>query len=134
MCVYSRRLFKEWVSRGKIIIAVDYDDTIRSSSFLGNDKDMARTIKLVKKAKEIGAYIVIFTAAKRERYNEIIGYCRKLGIDIDTININPIPLEFGNDGKIGYNIHLCDRSGLKESLKVLKRTMKAYKFYKINNA
>jgi len=133
MCVYSQRLFKEWITR-PIIIAVDYDDTINTYGFVGNDRDIARTIKAVKKAKKLGAYITIFTAADPSRYNSIIKKCQTLDIDIDTINKNPIRLPYGNNGKIGYNIHLCDRSGLKESLRILKKVMTKYKLYKAEHA
>jgi hydroxymethylpyrimidine pyrophosphatase-like HAD family hydrolase len=131
MCKYSNRLYKEWIAYGKIILSVDFDDTLYPWGLLQNDKDRAKTIKLVKKAKGIGAYIVIFTASDKERYNEIIKYCKALGIDIDTINQNPIDLPFGNNGgKIFYNHNLCDRSGLTESLRILKKAMKRYRKYK----
>lgn len=124
MCIYSRRLFKEWVTYSKIILAVDFDDTLYPWGFLGNEKDRAKTIKLVREAQSVGAYIVIFTASDKNRYNEIIRYCKMLGITIDTINQNPIDLPYGNNGgKIFYNHNLCDRSGLKGSLRILEKAM-----------
>jgi hydroxymethylpyrimidine pyrophosphatase-like HAD family hydrolase len=116
---------------GKIIIAVDFDDTLYPWGVLGNENDRANTIKLVKKATQVGAYIVIFTASDKERYNEIIKYCKALGITIDSINQNPIDLPFGNNGgKIFYNHNLCDRSGLNGSLRILKKALNQYKKYK----
>lgn len=131
MCKYSDRLFKEWVMHGKIIIAVDYDDTLHPWGILGNGKDRNETIKLVQKAVDLGAYVVLFTASIKERYVEMIAYCKRLNIHVDAVNENPIELPFGNDGsKIFYNHNLCDRSGLKGSLKILKRAIKKYKKYK----
>lgn len=131
MCSYSRRLFKEWTMHGKIVLAVDFDDTLYPWGLLRNDKDRAKTIKLVKKAVQLGAYVVIFTASKKERHHEMVKYCAAIGINVDSINENPIELPYGNDGsKIFYNHNLCDRSGLKGSLKILKRAINKYKKYK----
>ena len=133
MCVYSRRLFKEWI-KGPIIIAVDFDNTIYPYGFLGNDLDIIRVIKAVKKAKKLGVYIVIFTSADPSRYNEIIKRCGMYNINIDAINKNIAELPYENNGKIVYNIHLCDRSGLKESIKILNKARKRYKLYKAEHA
>lgn len=133
MCIYSKRLFKEWMAYGKIVLSIDFDDTIYPWGFLGNDTDRAKAIRLVKEASQVGAYIVIFTASDKNRYNEIIKYCKLLGISIDTINQNPIDLPYGNNGgKIFYNHNLCDRSGLKNSLKILEKAMNKYKKFKNN--
>lgn len=131
MCKYSKRLFKEWVAYGKIVLAVDFDDTIYPWGLLGNKRDRAKAISLIKEAQYVGAYVVIFTASDKERYNEIIRYCKLLGFNIDTINQNPIDLPYGNNGgKIFYNHNLCDRSGLRASLKILQNAMCKYKKYK----
>lgn len=124
---YINRLYEEWKTHKKIIISVDYDDTLYPFK-LGNSEDIERTIELVKQAQEIGAYIVIFTASSSDRYEEIEIFCDNLGINIDSINTNPIKLPYGNNGKIYYNINLCDRSGLTQALDILEKTMK-----KMNN-
>lgn len=120
---YINRLYNEWLEHKKIIIAVDYDDTIFPFK-LGNNKDIEKTIKLVKKAQEIGAYVVIFTASDPERHESIKEHCKSIDLHIDSINENPIELPYGKFGKIYYNINLCDRSGLQQSLKILKKTIK----------
>jgi hypothetical protein len=120
---YIERLYNEWLEHHKIIIAVDYDDTIFPFK-LGNKKDIRKTIKLVKKAQEIGAYVVIFTASDPERHESIKEHCKSIDLHIDSINKNPIKLPYGKSGKIYYNINLCDRSGLQQSLKILKKTIK----------
>lgn len=124
---YINRLYEEWKTHKKIIISVDYDDTLYPFK-LGNSEDIERTIKLVIQAQEIGAYIVIFTASATDRYLDIENYCNDLGINVDSINMNPIKLPYGNNGKIYYNINLCDRSGLTQALDILEETMK-----KMNN-
>lgn len=123
---YIKRLLQEWITHKKIIISVDYDDTI-SHYRLNNEKDVFKTITLLKLAKKFGCYIVVFTACSEDKFESITNYCKALGIKIDSINKNPIELPYGNNGKIYYNINLCDRSGLRESLKILKKTIKKYK-------
>lgn len=118
---YLERLEKEWDQYGKIIIACDYDDTISPWKLEGFDP--TRVINVLKTAKETGAYIVIFTACKEDRYQEIIDYCKGHGIDVDSINATPIDLPYGNNSKIYANIFIDDRAGLNESLAILEMAM-----------
>jgi hypothetical protein len=119
---YIDRLYNEWTTHGKIIIGVDFDDTIfpwRAAT----QEDCDRVITLLKRAKHTGVYITIHTACSRERYEEIQNYCKEKGLTIDSINENPIELPYGNDKKIYANIFLDDRAGLNESLEILETTM-----------
>lgn len=121
--IYVDRLYREWKQHGKIVLSVDYDSTIFPYKTIENQPDIDRTIKLVKLAHETGAYVVIFTASDEQRHEEIIAYCSKIGIHVDSINKNPIDLPYGHNGKIYYNINLCDRSGLNEALDILESAM-----------
>lgn len=118
---YVDRLESEWEQHGKIIIGVDYDDTI--SPWKMNDFDFESVIKILKVAKETGSYIVIFTSCNEERYPEIISYCQSKGLEIDRINETPIELQYGNRSKIYANIFIDDRAGLLESLDILEMSM-----------
>lgn len=120
---YEERLYNEWLTHGKIILSVDFDSTIYPYNTIDNKEDIERTIKLTKLAHETGAYIVIFTASELDRYKEIEDYCKKIELHIDAINKNCIPLPYGNNGKIYYNLNLCDRSGLNEALNILETVM-----------
>jgi len=120
--IYVKRLVEEWKKHGKIIISVDYDDTIFHWR-LDNKYDVKRTIKLVQLAHSIGAYIVIFTASDPERHLEIQQHCESIKLPINSINKNCIDLPYGNNGKIYYNINLCDRSGLNEALNILEESI-----------
>lgn len=122
---YRKRLYKEWSTYGKIIIGVDFDDTISPWGFRDEEDllSLKKTVDLLKIAKETGAYIVIFTACNVDRYSEIESYCSKNGLTIDTINKNAIDLPYGNDGKIYANIFLDDRAGLTEALSILEDVM-----------
>lgn len=126
---YSERLLEEWKQHGKIIISVDYDDTLFPWRKDFNGDDINRTIQLVQQAYHTGAYIVIFTASDPDRYEEIQKHCEEIKLPINAINKNAIPLPYGNNGKIYYNINLCDRSGLTEALNILEEAMYAYRGY-----
>jgi|LakMenEpi03Aug12_release.lakeMendotaPanAssembly.Ray.scaffolds.fasta_scaffold1063909_1 hypothetical protein len=130
--IYVDRLFNEWVRHGKIIISVDYDSTLLPNETIDNESDIARVISILKIAKETGAYVVVFTTSKEDRFPSIRDYCNRIGLNIDSINENPIELPYGGDGyrKIFYNINLCDRSGLLESLDILEIAMYKYRSYK----
>lgn len=115
----KERLITEWLQHGKAILAIDYDDTIfhyRHTS----PETCKSIINLVKWCQTIGAYIMIHTSSFPERHQEIIDYCRSCGLEIDSINENPIELPYGNNAKPYYNWQLCDRSGLPYAVAVLE--------------
>ncbi len=112
-----KRLFKEYDSHPRLIIAVDFDDTVFDYSGRGSTHE--KVLELLRKCKKANFYVVVFTASKPERFSFITEYMTEQGIEIDSINKNPIPLPFGNHGKIYYNILLDDRAGLKDSCDVL---------------
>lgn len=122
---YQNRLYQEWLQHGKIIIAVDYDDTISPWGFREKEdlEQLDKTIQILRVAKETGAYITIFSACNPDRYPEIEEYCNKRGLQIDTINKTPLDLPYGKGGKVYANIFLDDRAGLLESLDTLELVM-----------
>ncbi len=122
---YVERLVKEWDIHGKIIIGVDFDDTISPYRF--EKGELQDTIDLIKEAVLVGAYVVIFTACKPHRYKHIKEYCKNINLYVDSINENPIKLPFGNQKKIYANIFLDDRGGLEEAKKILRNAMYIHK-------
>jgi thiol-disulfide isomerase/thioredoxin len=115
---YLERLEQEWEQHGKIIIACDFDDTI--SPWKMHNSDFKRVFDILKVAQSTGAYVVIFTACKADRYDDIKKYCADNGLMIDGINKTPIDLPYGNNSKIYANIFIDDRAGLNESLAILE--------------
>ena len=119
---YIKRLVREWKEHKKIVLACDFDDSLSPWKF--DDFDYNEVFKLIKEAKELGAYIVIFTACKEERYDYIRKYCKETGgFEIDGINENIIELPYGNQRKIYYNHLLDDRAGLMQALAILSIAM-----------
>lgn len=116
--LYLDRLIDEWRQYGKIIVGIDFDDTI--SPWKLTDFDFSRILKLLKIVKQTGAYLVIFTACREDRYDEINEYCKNAGLEIDSINETPINIPYGHDKKIYANIFLDDRAGLNEAIHILE--------------
>jgi hypothetical protein len=125
---YINRLLEEWKQHGKIIIAVDWDDTLYPWR-LHKEEDMKATWDLLKECKATGAYIVIFTACNTDRFKDIESYTKGKGLDIDSINTNPITLPYGNHSKVYANIFLDDRAGLNQSLEILSSALYKYRGY-----
>jgi hypothetical protein len=116
--VCIRRLVEQHARTPRLILAVDFDDTLFDFHKKGHVYD--RAITAVRAAQNVGFYIVIFTASSPDRYHFIRSHCESIGIRPDGINRNAIKSEFGNDGKIFYNILLDDRAGLGQSLDILE--------------
>lgn len=115
---YVVRLRKEWEQYGKIILGVDYDDTI--SPWKWTKEELQDTINLIKEAQLCGAYVAMFTSCSEERYEDIRKYAHSVGIRVDSINQNPIAVPYGNTSKIYANIFLDDRAGLEEAKEILR--------------
>ena len=120
------RLHREWKSHPKLIVAVDFDDTVYDFHTEVRNKSTEHqiVISLLRRCNDLGFYVVVFTASKPERHEFIKEYMHSLDIAIDSINKNPIPLPFGNDGKIYYNILLDDRAGLNHAVNTLQAVIK----------
>ena len=112
------RLYDEYKKYGKIIVATDFDDTIFDYHKKGYT--YTKVIALLKECQELGFYICVFTGTPKVKYVEIVAYCKEIGLNIASINENPFPMPFGNDGKIYFNILLDDRAGLRESYGILR--------------
>lgn len=111
------RLYQEWEKHPKLLIAVDFDETIFDFHKKGTDHTMV--INLLKKCNDLGFYVSLFTASKPSRYDFMRNYMKELGVKIDAINENVIELPYGNNGKIYYNILLDDRAGLGQAYTTL---------------
>jgi hypothetical protein len=125
-----KRLYEEWRTHGKIILAVDFDDTV-SPWRLRSQEQCDETIAQVKNAQDVGAYVMIFTACDPDRYAYIHEYMAGKGVKVDTINEPPIKgLRYGNFVKPYYNHLLDDRAGLGQAVADLEAAMVMMRSYK----
>lgn len=126
---FTERLLEEWKQHSKIVVGVDVDDTIKPWR-TSTQEECDKVIRDLINAKDVGAYITIFTACNEDRFEEIKTYCKEKGLEIDSINQNPIELPYGNQNKIYANIFIDDRAGLQESLECLNEAMYRMRAYK----
>ena len=116
------RLFVEWQKHPQLIVAVDFDDTVFDFHLSGSTHE--KVIALLKRCQALGFYIVLFTASAPERHKFMNDHMLGQGIVLDSINKNPIPMPYGNHGKIYYNILLDDRAGLGQAYDTLTELLK----------
>lgn len=112
------RLKKEYEKYGKLIVAVDFDNTI--FDYHGEGHTYNYMIELLKRLKKLGNYIVISCCREESDYNFIKKYCDEIGIEIDGINENASFVPF-RTSKLYYNVLLDDRAGLRETYNLLNR-------------
>lgn len=112
------RLFNEYKQHKKLVVAVDFDDTFFDYHKKGYSYPVV--IELIKECQELGFYIVLFTGCAKDKWPGMIEYCKSIGITPAAVNQNPIPLPFGNDGKIYFNILFDDRAGLWEACCIMR--------------
>ncbi len=112
------RLLKEYRKHPRLIVAVDFDDTV--FDYHGGGENHEKVLQLLRDCKKHNFYIVVWTASDPSRFDEMKLFLSDRGIKIDSINENPIPLPFGNHKKIYYNILLDDRAGLKSAVDTLE--------------
>jgi len=114
--VYNR-LLKEFKQHGKLIIAVDFDNTLFDYHKEGHSYDIV--INLLQRLKKIGMEIVIWTGSAKSRYDFIKEYLNENDIPFDRINENPVFFK-SDSSKIFYSILLDDRAGLNSACRVLE--------------
>ena len=112
-----KRLKEEFEKHGKLIIAVDFDDTVFNTH---NNPGWAYTgvVETLLRWQE-NAEIICWTASLPDRYEFIRGVFNAHGIQLSGININAPGIE-PRGPKIYANIYLDDRScGLEQALRCL---------------
>lgn len=119
------RLIAEWRKHPRLIVALDYDDTVFDWRSVGSEHKVV--LDLIRECQKLNFHIVMWTASAPERFPFIQEFMRNAGIDVSSINENPIELPFGNHKKIYYNILLDDRAGLGASVAILQETIRRIK-------
>ncbi|NJO63446.1 MAG: hypothetical protein HC836_36195 [Richelia sp. RM2_1_2] len=128
----EKRLLNEYRKHNKLIIGLDFDDTIFDCHNKGHEFN--DVIQLIKECNELDFHVVIFTASSPERFLMMEEYCQSIGIKINGINRNyeGLPNGMGTAGKIYYNILLDDRAGLYSSYIALREVVDQIKLERQN--
>ena len=104
--ILMERLRTEFHQHGKLIIAVDFDDTVYDTH--GNGWTYKAVINALLRWQD-HATIILWSASKPERYEMMKNHLNKHGVRVDKINENADGIE--NRGpKIYANIYLDDRA------------------------
>jgi hypothetical protein len=118
------RLIENWMEHNRIIIAVDFDNTIYDFYNKGYTYDYV--ISLLKECKDMNCTLILLTCCDESKYNFILGECNKIGVKIDYINKSPEYIPY-HSNKIYYNILLDDRAGLRSAYDILYTTKEIIK-------
>lgn len=128
---YVQKLVSAWVRYGKIIICVDYDQTILP--YQGFERKLCKiVVDTIKEAQRIGASVILFTCRDGELLEKAKAYCNNIGLFFDQINPKE-PFQQGYSHKPYCNIMLDDKAGLLSSLEILQKAIKMYKRYETYN-
>lgn len=119
-CAY--RLVDEYKKHGSLVVAFDFDNTVFDYHSKGHT--YIEVIELLKQAKEINCYMVVFTAEKD--LDKVKSTLDELQIPFDAINENP-PFFKSDARKIYFNLLLDDRAGLLSAYNQLKETINIIK-------
>lgn len=123
------KLHETYNKYNQIIIAYDFDDTVREwnpetpyEGVVGRHEDV---VKLLQKAKKKlnGAKFICYTARNvndPQTIEYITKFCTENDIPLDTINKDVIDW-YGAPSKLFYNIFLDDKAGLETAFYVLDR-------------
>ena len=122
---FFNRIVKEWEEHKNLIIAYDFDNTVYDFHDEGHSYKMV--IELLKECKQLGAYLMVYTARKGEELYFVESYLNENNIPFDSINETPSFLPFEDGKKLYYNVLLDDRAGLSSAYKALKKACKIIK-------
>ena len=111
------RLIAQYKKQDKLIIAYDFDDTVRPMYCVNCEQVQL----LLRKIKDIiNAYFIVFTSNKD--LDDVKKYLDEWEIPYDAINENAPFVPF-REGKIFYNVLLDDKAGLGETVNTLEQLL-----------
>ena len=123
--IYINKLVKTWHKHGRIVILVDYDDTLVGHSYI-NKETCNKVGHEISKAQKLGADVILWTCRLKEEISEQI---KNIEEEFDFIftDVNPTkPFREGYSHKPYCNISLDDKAGLEQSLAILKQATVIY--------
>ena len=94
----------------KTIVAVDFDGTICEHRFPNIGKVKEGAVEAIKKLKEDGVIIILWTCRYDSLLEEAVAFCHSVGIYPDHINTNYSGLPFETSSKIYADYYIDDRA------------------------
>ena len=113
----SRRLLWEYQNYERLIIGLDFDNTIKT---VKPDSPCDEVISLLQECSKLPKFCICLWSVCPDGDKEVlekVKYCESLGIRIDYVNDSP----FLSEGRKAYfNVLLDDRAGLESAYNNLK--------------
>jgi|TARA_R110000772_G_scaffold68118_4_gene150906 hypothetical protein len=113
----TEKLLKVYKEHGKIIVGLDFDDTIFPLS--EGSVDLCKKVKILITECQMYSTICLYTIADEQSLKYKLEILKLWGIRVDFVNESPIKL--GNNAKPYFNILLDDKAGLNESYETLSQ-------------
>ena len=108
-----QRLIEQYEKQDKLIVAYDFDDTVKPYWCA----DCCKVQSILRRLRDnIDAYFIVYTCNKD--HEKIKKFLDKWDIPYDSINENA-PFAPDIDGKLFYNVFLDDKAGLGEVVNTL---------------
>ena len=83
------------------IICIDFDGTIVDYYGEGETVPMPRAFEVIKRIKDAGATIVLWTCREDERnrkyLTDAVNFCKANGVEFDHVNETPVEIDFRPD-------------------------------------
>lgn len=109
-----------------MVVAVDFDGTLFEDNFPDVGEPKWEVINKVKKLKENGNILILWTCREDENLKKAILKCQEVGLIFDYINEN-LPerkIIYNNDSrKIGADIYIDDKSLNINDFRILEKTI-----------
>jgi hypothetical protein len=103
----------------RMIIAVDFDNTLAVTDHLNNLRPIPETVEFCKQHLECGDTLILWTCRWGKALEEAINWCKEQGIVFDYINgEHPDTIDvYGKQRKVFADIYLDDSNMLLSDLK-----------------
>lgn len=95
------------------IYAVDFDGTLCENAWPDIGKPNHSLINALKKAREKGDKVILWTCRTTDRLEEAIAWCKEQGLEFDTVNENlpEIIGQFGTESrKVFADVYVDDKA------------------------
>ena len=110
------KLLQQHQEHGRLIVAFDFDDTV--SPYRYPMEVLLPIHDLLKECYQAGHELVCFTA--NDNHEKVRAFLHEHEIQFHTINQSSVP----SKGKIFYNIFLEDKTGLDQTLEILREFLR----------
>ncbi len=98
----------------KIIIAVDFDDTLCKTRITSDKRILfgkanKKLIEMLKGYRDAGHIVILWTCRGGDRLKRAVEWCKKRGLEFDKVNENADEIEWEDSRKILADIYIDDK-------------------------